>query len=119
MRERLKKAPDPQAGKSADKTEISIQKGEGFLTQCSYQVGEKTCGKCYCLKANPGSNLVFNGRRLRGCARLDISLVGDLDVFVNQAVHYEGTSDFNSSFICPRNFKLFKISPLEAKSENF
>ncbi|MBU2473146.1 MAG: hypothetical protein KKG91_00180, partial [Candidatus Omnitrophica bacterium] len=120
MKQRLKKVqPNPQSEQPLDNSAAFLQKGEGFLTKCSYQVGEKTCGKCYCLKANPGSSIVFNGRQLRGCARLEISLVGDLAAFVDQAVYYEGISEFNSSFICPQHFKLLRIKPVAEKLENF
>lgn len=120
MKLKLKKIPEVSgAGESKDVSGVSLQKGEGLLTKCNYRVGEKACGKCFCLKANLPSQIVFNGRKLKGCARLDISLVGDLDALAGQAVYYEGTSDFNSSFICPRHFKLFTVRPLEEKADDF
>jgi len=97
--------------------DAEIQKGEGFITKCSYRVGNRICGSCYCLKANPGSILRFNGRKLRGCARLDVSRVGSLEAFVGKDVYYEGTSDFDSTFICPQHFKLFTIRLLDEQIE--
>ena len=120
MKEKLKNLPEASNDdKSSNIPKAPPQKGEGLLTKCSFRVGEKTCGKCYCLKANPPSQIVFNGRKLRGCARLDISLVDDLEALVGQVVYYEGTSEFNSSVICPRNFKLFTVKPVEGKNEDF
>lgn len=94
-----------------------LQKGKGVITRCSYKVGDSVCGTCYCLKASKGSTILFNGRKLRGCARLDISQIGDLSDFVDRVVLYEGTSDFDSTFICPQSFKLFKIDPIEEPTE--
>ncbi|MCF7908130.1 MAG: hypothetical protein K9L86_04580 [Candidatus Omnitrophica bacterium] len=97
----------------SDQPEVVIQKGEGVITRCNYRAGSRACGACYCLKASKGNTIVFNGRKLRGCARLDISQVGDLSNFVDKAVFYKGTSDFDTTFICPQHFQLFSIEEAE------
>jgi len=106
-----------QQEEDSDQVRIDLQKGKGLLTSCSYRVGERVCGKCYCLKAVSPSTIIFNGRKLRGCARLDISQVGDLASFVDKVVYYEGISDFDRTFICPQHFKLFTISLPEEEAQ--
>lgn len=102
--------------KDSDQSDSTLQKGEGLITQCSYRAGDEICGSCYCLKADEKNSLIFNRRKLRGCARLDISEVGDLAAFVGRRVYYELSSDFDSTFICPQHFKLIAIRLLEEKS---
>lgn len=118
LRQGQRATTSKQQEQDSDQAGVIVQKGAGLITSCSYRVGERVCGKCYCLKALEGSVIVFNGRKLRGCARLDISRVGDLANFVGQTVYYEGTSDFDCTFICPQHFKLFTISLLEEEVEN-
>lgn len=101
-----------------DQPKLIVQEGQGVITRCNYRAGSRACGTCYCLKASKGSTIVFNGRKLRGCARLDISQTGDLSDFVDRIVFYKGTSDFDSTFICPQHFKLFTIELIEEQTQD-
>ena len=101
----------------AQEPEVIVQEGKGLITSCNFRAGSNVCGECYCLKTSKGSTIFFNGRKLRGCARLDISRVGDLASFVDKLVYYQGTSDFDRTFICPQHFKLFTISLPEEEAQ--
>jgi len=113
---RQKEMATEELEKDAQQEKLTIQRGKGLVTKCSYRAGAEVCGVCYCLKPVKASTILFNQRRLRGCARLDISIVGDLSRFVGKVVDYEGTSEFDATFICPQHFRLFTIKLIEEEN---
>jgi hypothetical protein len=94
-----------------------IQKWKGIIRTCKSGLSEKICGKCYCLEVLEGNFIVFNDTKLRGCAAVDFSKVGDLSDLVDKTVNYEGTSVFDTNILCPRFFLLYEVKLLEEEKK--
>jgi len=94
-----------------------VQKGTGIIKACTYAWGD-SCGPCYSLEPLLPDVLIYRGRKIQGAAVLDCSEVGDISAYLSKIVRYEGTTEFEKTFVCPRHFKLLSIEMFREPVEN-